>query len=238
MNIKNISIICISLIISAIILSFGISVVNNKSGSVSVKGAAVKYVVADKALWNISFVQAGNDLEIINNKILEDTTKVKNFLKKYQLTEEEISLGQLDFVDMNAREYKDPNQKNRFIVTQTISIETNNINAVDRASKNLLELISENVYLASSYGAMKPAYIFTKLDDVKNQMIDEATIKAKSAAEQFAKNSNVKVGNIKRANQGTFVITGRNKASQYDNDELHQKDKEIRVVSTLEYYLK
>ncbi len=238
MNIKNISIICISLIISAIILSFGISVVNSKSGSVSVKGAAVKYVVADKALWNISFVQAGNDLEIINNKILEDTTKVKNFLKKYQLTEEEISLGQLDFVDMNAREYKDPNQKNRFIVTQTISVETNNINAVDRASKNLLELISENVYLASSYGAMKPAYIFTKLDDVKNQMIDEATIKAKSAAEQFAKNSNVKVGNIKRANQGTFVITGRNKASQYDNDELHQKDKEIRVVSTLEYYLK
>ena len=161
MNIKNISIICISLIISAIILSFGISVVNNKSGSVSVKGAVVKYVVADKALWNISFVQAGNDLEIINNKILEDTTKVKNFLKKYQLTEEEISLGQLDFVDMNAREYKDPNQKNRFIVTQTISVETNNINAVDRASKNLLELISENVYLASSYGAMKPAYIFT-----------------------------------------------------------------------------
>ena len=70
MNIKNISIICISLIISAIILSFGISVVNNKSGSVSVKGAVVKYVVADKALWNISFVQAGNDLEIINNKIL------------------------------------------------------------------------------------------------------------------------------------------------------------------------
>ena len=69
-------------------------------------------------------------------------------------------------------------------------------------------------------------------------MIDEATIKAKSAAEQFAKNSNVKVGNIKRANQGTFVITGRNKASRYDNDELHQKDKEIRVVSTLEYYLK
>lgn len=238
MNIKNISIICISLIISAIILSFGISVVNNKSGSVSVKGAVVKYVVADKALWNISFVQAGNDLEIINNKILEDTTKVKNFLKKYQLTEEEISLGQLDFVDMNAREYKDPNQKNRFIVTQTISVETNNINAVDRASKNLLELISENVYLASSYGAMKPVYIFTKLDDIKNQMIDEATIKAKSAAEQFAKNSNVKVGNIKRANQGTFVITGRNKASRYDNDELHQKDKEIRVVSTLEYYLK
>lgn len=235
---KNILIICTTLIISTIILSFGLSSIKNKVGSVSVKGASVQYVVADKALWDISFVQAGNNLEIINKNILEDTEKVKNFLKKFQLTEEEISLGQLDFIDMNAREYKDPNQKNRFIVTQTISVETNNINAIDRASKNLLELISENVYLKSSYGIMKPVYIFTKLDDIKNQMIDEATIKAKSAAEQFAKNSNVKVGNIKRANQGTFVISGRNKASQYDNNELYQKDKEIRVVSTIEYYLK
>ena len=139
---------------------------------------------------------------------------------------------------MDSREYKDPNQKNRFIVTQTVSVETNNVDAVEKASKNLLALISENVYLKASYGAMRPIYVFTKLDDIKNQMINDATIRAKSAAEQFAKDSNVKVGKIKKANQGVFVITGRNKASQYGNDEMYQKNKEIRVVSTIEYYLK
>ena len=85
---------------------------------------------------------------------------------------------------------------------------------------------------------MKPLYIFTKLDEIKNPMIDEATEKAKRAAKQFATNSNVKVGKIKKANQGLFVISGRNKAAQYGNDELYQKEKEVRVVSTIEYYLK
>ena len=121
---------------------------------------------------------------------------------------------------------------------KTVSVETNNVDAVEKASKNLLALISENVYLKASYGAMRPIYVFTKLDDIKNQMINDATIRAKSAAEQFAKDSNVKVGKIKKANQGVFVITGRNKASQYGNDEMYQKNKEIRVVSTIEYYLK
>ena len=106
------------------------------------------------------------------------------------------------------------------------------------ASKNLLDLIQENVYLKDSYGTMKPMYIFTKLDEIKNSMIDEAMEKAKSSAQQFAKNSNVEVGKIKKANQGLFVITGRNKATQYGNEELYQKEKEVRVVSTIEYYLK
>ncbi len=237
-NTKNIIIAGIVVLLSSIILASGLYNFGNRDGVVTVKGSAERYVVADKVLWNISFVSAGNDLDIINKKILDDTAKVKNFLKKFNITEEEINLGQLDFVDMDAREYKDPNQKNRFIVTQTIFVESNNVNAVEKASKNLLDLIQQNVYLKDSYGTMKPMYVFTKLDEIKNPMIDEATEKAKSSAQQFATNSKVKVGKIKKANQGLFVITGRNKAVQYGNDELYQKEKEVRVVSTIEYYLK
>ena len=209
-----------------------------KNGYVVVKGSAEKVVKADIAYWTISFTNAGNDLKILKEKNKQDLTNILLFLKENNIKENEYKIVPLELIDMDSREYKDPNQKNRFIVTQTVSVETNNVDAVEKASKNLLELISENVYLKASYGAMKPIYIFTKLDDIKNQMIDEATVKAKSAAEQFAKDSNVKVGKIKKANQGVFVITGRNKASQYGNDELYQKNKEIRVVSTIEYYLK
>lgn len=237
-NTKNTIIISLTILLSSIVLAFSLYNFGFKNGIVVVKGSSERYVVADKVLWNISFVSAGNDLNVINQKILDDTAKVKNFLKKFNITDEEINLGQLDFIDMDAREYKDPNQNNRFIITQTIFVESNNVNAVEKASKNLLDLIQENVYLKDSYGAMKPMYIFTKLDEIKNSMIDEATEKAKSSAQQFATNSNVKVGKIKKANQGLFVITGRNKASQYENNELYQKEKEIRVVSTIEYYLK
>lgn len=239
MNTKNILIISFSFIIATLILTFGLNCsFGNKTGIVTVKGSAEKYVVADKALWDISFVSAGNDLKTINNKIISDTEKVRQFFKKFGLTDSEISLGQLDFVDMDAREYKDPNQNNRFILTQTIFVETNKVDIIEEASKNLLDLIQEDVYLKSAYGSMKPVYLFTKLDDIKNQMIEEATEKAKTSAQQFAKNSGTKVGKIKKANQGVFVITARNSTSQYGNEEMYQKDKQVRVVSTIEYYLK
>ena len=35
-----------------------------------------------------------------------------------------------------------------------------------------------------------------------------------------------------------FVISARNAVSQYSNDEIYQKDKQVRVVSTIDYYLK
>ena len=239
MNFKNILLISFAIIISSIIFTLGLTNnFGNKTGVVTVKGSAERYVVADKAIWNLSFVSAGNDLNIINSKIITDTEKVKEFFKNFGLTDKEITLGQLDFIDMDAREYKDPNQNNRFIITQTIIVETNNVNAIEEASKNLLNLIQENVYLKSSYELIKPVYLFTKLDDIKNEMIEEATQKAKKSAEQFAENSGSKVGKIKKANQGMFVISARNAVSQYSNDEIYQKDKQVRVVSTIDYYLK
>lgn len=238
MSTKNIFIFSISISISFFMLSFSIYKFNSKNGLITVKGASEKYVVADQALWNISFVSAGNEISEINKKIQIDTEIVKEFLESFKIDLKDISLGQVEFVDMDSREYRDPNQKNRFILTQTIVVNSNNIEAVEEASKNLLLLIEKDVYLRDNYGNMKPIFLFTKLDGIKNEMLDESIHKARKTAEQFAKNSNVKIGKIKKANQGVFVISGKNKASQYDNNEIYQKEKEIRVVSTIEYYLK
>lgn len=238
MNTKNIFIICISILISFFMISFSVYTFGSKNGLINVKGASERYVVADKAIWNISFVSAGNEISQINQKIKADTEKVLAFLEGFKIDAKDISLGQVEFVDMDSREYRDPNQKNRFILTQTIVVNSNNIEAVEEASKNLLSLIEQDVYLKDNYGNMRPVFLFTKLDSIKNEMLDESIHKAQKTAEQFAKNSNVKVGKIKKANQGVFVITGKNKASQYDNNEIYQKEKEVRVVSTIEYYLK
>jgi hypothetical protein len=72
-------------------------------------------------------------------------------------------------------------------------------------------------------------YIFTRLNDVKPEMIEEATKKAREVAEKFASDSQSSLGNIKRASQGQFSISAR------DKNNLHIK--KVRVVSTVEYYL-
>ncbi len=72
-------------------------------------------------------------------------------------------------------------------------------------------------------------YIFTKLNEVKPLMIEESTKKAREVALKFAKDSSSKLGKIKKARQGQFSITNRDKNTPYI--------KTVRVVSTVEYYL-
>lgn len=217
---------------------FVVAIKAKTTGFIVVKGSSERPVVADKATWNIGFSVAGNNLEEINKKILNDTENVKLFLKKFDLKEEEINLGQLSFVDNETKEYRDQNQTNRFIITQNIFVQTNNVNALERASRSLTELIKEGVSLKNDIGSNRPIYEFTGIDGIKNSMIEEATKKAKSSAEQFAKDSGSRVGKIKKANQGAIVISPKNVAADYDSGEKFEREKVVRVVTTIEYWLK
>jgi len=91
--------------------------------------------------------------------------------------------------------------------------------------------------LSSTHGPTSgPTYLFTRLNDIKPNMIAEATASARKAADQFALDSGSKISGIRRANQGVFVIRPRDQAPGIT--EANQLNKTVRVVSTIEYYLR
>jgi hypothetical protein len=106
------------------------------------------------------------------------------------------------------------------------------------ASQDMGELVEAGIVLSSGtgYGPAAPTFLFTRLNDLKPEMIAEATASAREAAEQFAADSRSGVGGIRRANQGVFVILPRDQAPGItEGAQLH---KTVRVVSTIDYYLK
>ena len=122
----------------------------------------------------------------------------------------------------------------RFILTQSISVKTNNVNLVEQSIPQTDSLIAKGIVFDNNEG-YSVSYIFTKLNDIKPQMLADATQNAKKAAEEFAKNAHSKVGKIRRANQGVFSILPREQtATAY---EAQQINKTVRVVSTVEYWL-
>jgi hypothetical protein len=80
-----------------------------------------------------------------------------------------------------------------------------------------------------------PSYVFTKLNDVRPQMIAEGTAAARTGAEQFTKDSGTPLGPIRQATQGSFEILPRDGAG---GDEAASIDKKVRVVTTITYGLK
>ena len=116
-----------------------------------------------------------------------------------------------------------------FIARQTILIRSSKIESVKSAYADSLNLVSSGIAVLQEYDG-KVNYEFTKLNQIKPQMIAEATENARTAAEQFARDSNSKVGKIKKATQGLFTIE--------DAAPGLEEKKNVRVVTTVEYLLK
>jgi hypothetical protein len=207
---------------------------------VSVKGLSEKPVKADLAIWNIGFKAANDDLAVASEKISTDQKAIMQFLTAHGLTSSEIELQQTSVIDQQATEYSSGNKApNRYIISAAIQVRTDKIELIRQISAATGELIGKGIVLVGKdYGA-NPRYLFTKLDSIRPKMMEEATESARLVADQFAINSHTHLGSIKRASQGVFqVLSGDKSASTDDAEQEKNVNKIIRLVTSIDYFLK
>ena len=220
----------ISIVMAAVILAVGLANIITPERSVSVRGLAEREVDADLAVWNMSFSMGENSLESMQKSILEKTEVIKKYLIKHGLEESDFTVKTAAITDNSLNSYMDQTKITyKFVAQQTILVRSGKIEAVKSANADSLELVSAGIAVSQDYDS-KVSYEFTKLNDIKPEMIAEATKNARTAAEQFAHDSNSKVGKIKKATQGLFTI---------EDAAVGLEDKKsVRVVNTVEYLLK
>ena len=220
----------ISIVMAAVILALGLANIITPERSVSVRGLAEREVDADLAVWNMSFSMGENSLESMQKSILEKNEIIKKYLIKHGLEESDFTVKPAAITDNSLNSYMDQTKITyQFVARQTILVRSEKIEAVKSAYADSLELVSAGIAVNQDYDS-KVSYEFTKLNDIKPEMIAEATKNARTAAEQFAHDSNSKVGKIKKATQGLFTI---------EDAAVGLEDKKsVRVVNTVEYLLK
>jgi hypothetical protein len=196
---------------------------------VTVKGLSEKNVTADLAWWSITTQVSGNTVEDVNRNITNGISRINKFLKQNGFNDEEIKTDNISVYQNN---YRDATYK--FNGDVRVVVSTPDINKIDKGARNIANLIADGILIKGDKYSNGPKYFFTKFSDVKPEMLAEATSEAKKAAEEFAKNSGAKVGKISYANQGVFRILPSNRTS--DSEEFY-KEKLIRVVSTVDYFL-
>jgi hypothetical protein len=233
--------------VSAVVLGLGIAAAGWFVGEgffkgraadrfVTVKGVAERDVKADVALWPIRFVATNDELEAAQAEIKASHQRILAFLEKHGIDPAAADLQTLEVNDRLANPYQSGTMQSRYIVTQSLMVRTTEIEKVEAAGQALGDLVDQGVVLSSLGGtAGSPTYLFTALSEHKPEMIAEATAKARRAAEQFAADSGSRIGKIRRARQGVFVVLPRDPAPGID--EGSQLDKTLRVVSTIDYYL-
>ncbi len=197
--------------------------------SVEVKGLAEREMPADTAIWPLQLVVAGNELQPLLNQLEEQVEQVRAFLTLQGFDAGEISVGAPGIVDRLAQRYGDQNATLRFSVSQAVTVFTSKVDAVRDADSELLELGKAGIVFNQEEYGLRTQYLFGGLNEIKPSMIEEATRNAREVAQKFADDSASTLGRIRRASQGQFSISDR------DSNNPHIKN--VRVVSTLEYYL-
>lgn len=209
---------------------------------VSVKGIAEREVKADLAIWNITYSEAGNDLQEINKKAIADQKVITDFLVAQGFALDEIDARQTVVIDQYANEYHSGNKPDpRFIINNALRVRTNKVDLVKQASKKTADLVTQGIVLSNKDYGPNPRYLYTKLDSIRPAMLEDATKSARLAAEQFAINSNSKLGKIKHASQGLFqflsIDTSNQQNYSQDTEQENSINKTVRIVSTIDYFL-
>jgi uncharacterized protein len=214
---------------------------------VTVKGLVERTVKSDSAVWPVTFKETGNDLQQVYAKSEEDRAAVLKFFAAQGITPQEITVGQIQVTDKLANEYGGNNTGPRYIVQQTVTVQSQDVDKISRAGEKTAELVQAGIVVGNNNGQGGIRYKFNGLNALKPDMITEATRNARASADRFAADSGSQVGSIRSANQGVFSISAADAteggivALDEGGTGMPNSDssimKKVRVVATVDYYL-
>ena len=223
------SILAIGFIILGFLLKTSVDNFSNKDRYVSVKGLSEMEFPADKVTCPLVFKEIGDDLLKIYTNVNAKNDTIVAFLKSKGINEKDINISAPEIVDLQAERYGNERPPYRYNVTSVITITSSDVPKIKALITQQSELLKKGIAIISGDYRYLINYEFTKLNDVKPKMIEEATKNARATAEKFASDSDSKLGKIKNANQGQFSIV--------DRDSNTPDIKRVRVVTTVDYYL-
>ncbi|HLU87895.1 MAG TPA: SIMPL domain-containing protein [Taishania sp.] len=212
----NILILSGALVVVALILASAYSSRYKQTQTISVTGLGEESFTSDLIVWRANFSNRGTDLKAISAKMNENRTRIKNYLVSKGVNANDIVFSSVDISKEFASNYDNYGNYQGsvftgYLLSQTIRIESKEVDKIEKISREVTELIDQNIELTS----YDPDYYYTKLAELKLKMIENATLDAKTRAEKIAINAGAKLGNLRNASMGVIQITAKNSSEDY-----------------------
>ncbi len=237
-NLWAIAIAALGFIIGLALLGSAIKNRNKFENTISVTGLGSKKFVSDLISWNGRFSRNSYELKTAYDELANDRRVIENYLVSKGVAKREIVFSAVD-IQKRFESSTDPAGNNHqtfagYELSQTVSLQSKEVAKIENLSRDITEIINLGIEFTSS----PPNYFYTKLADVKQQMIADATKDAKQRAEKIAENADASLGNLKKASMGVIQITAPNSNEDYSYGgtfNTESKEKEASITIKLEY---
>ncbi len=211
---------------------------NKAENTISVTGLGTRKFTSDLITWSGNFSRNSFELKAAYDELANDKRVIENYLISRGIRKEEMIFSAVDIqkqynygTDANGRSTQ---TFGGYQLSQRISIDSKNVAQIENLSRNITEIINLGIEFTSS----SPNYFYTKLADVKQQMIADATKDARARAEKIAENAGSSLGNLKKATMGVTQITEPNSTEEYSYGgtfNTTSREKEASITIKLEY---
>lgn len=197
-----------------------------------VTGLAEKDFESDMITWNAKYLRKSIDLKMAYTQLKEDEKVVKDYLLAKGLKEKEFVFSAVDVQRLNDEKF-DVNGRlvgsvfAGYSLTQSINVESKQLEIVESTSRQITDLIEKGIELNSA----APSYYYSKLSELKIDLLAKAAADAKTRAETVAKSAGGGLGKLKKANMGVFQITGKNQNETYENGGTFNTSSKIKTAS-------
>ncbi len=241
-NNTNAIVFAIAIIVASFILGNAVINRNKKEGTISVTGLGQTNFTSDLIVWEAKFSQVNSDLKQAYSDLKKDKETISEYLKSKGLSDDVIVFNAVE-TDKEFKQNYSADGKylgQEFIgytLSQTVQVNSKEVEKVEKISREVTELLNKGIQLYS----LAPRYYYTKLEDLKIEMVAQATDNAHVRAKSIAENSGAKLGELSLAQMGIFQITGQNSNEDYSWGGAYNtssKEKTASITMKLTYQVK
>lgn len=211
-----------------------------KSGEViTVTGLAEKEFTSDKVSWSADYSRKSLDLKATYAAVKADEKKIREYLVGKGLQDSNIVFSSISITKDFETRYDGGGRQigsdfTGYNLRQTVNVDSKDLDRVEQISREVTELIESGIELNSS----SPSYYYSRLADLKLDLLARASEDARKRAQTIAKNSGADLGKVRKASMGVFQITGSDSDEDYSAGGVFNtssRDKKASITMKVEY---
>ncbi|MDQ3821395.1 MAG: SIMPL domain-containing protein [Acidobacteriota bacterium] len=195
----------VALVLSSIVLGWSFVHTKKSDQTITVTGSAKKRIKSDLVVWKAGVSYQAAHATDAYKSLTDAVPRIKQYLISKGVPENEITISAVSSTALHGKD-KDGNESseiNGYSLKQELEVRSNDVDRIAKISREATELISQGILLESN----PPEYYYTKIADLKIEMLAAASKDAKQRAQQIASSTGSSIGSVRSAKMGVMQIT-------------------------------
>ena len=220
----------LGLVLSALIFGWFFEKSRRGDEVITVTGSARKRIKSDLVVWSAGVSYQASTLADAYRQLSENVPRVKQYLIAKGIPEGEITISSISTTTLRKTDEngQETSEISGYSLRQQLEVRSADVDKIARIAREATELINQGILVESN----SPQYYYTKLGDLKIEMLGEAAKDAKTRAERIASSTGNSIGTVRTAKMGVMQITAADSTEVSDAgiSDTSSIDKDITAV--------